>query len=669
VLYKEVPFLRIVIPLCIGIISGLYLKINPNLLLCALFVSVILLFLTLLSDHSHSGLFFGFLFNTSILFSSYLLYFNEKNRITELKPEKTDIVCELSDFAEEKGNNYRLKADIKCIAAVNDCMAAKGSLLIYIKKDSSISDLLPGDILKINCIPVEITNRGNPFEFNYKFYMENQGIKYTSFINRSNIYYKIAPGKRKIRHTALIIREKIINMYRTRGIRGSNLALVAAMTVGDKTLLEPEQKDSFIKAGVMHIMAVSGLHAVILSMFVFNLLFFMKGRFNILRVITALIILWAFAFITGLTPSVMRATLMFTFIQSGNLLKRPANTMNSVLASAFVLMIIRPSVIFDAGFLLSYSAVIFIIAFYKDLYSKVQLKGWISDKIWQSLVITIVAQAGTLPLTIMLFNRFPVYFMLTNLIIVPLSSLLIIIGSVVPLLYPVEIISRVLAGILDYLTTITEYLTQTAARLPGSSIEGIGMTVTECILLTAIISFLCILLFNKNLKPIIYLLASVLFMTIASSVKNISLRKSSELIVYNIPGETEAGIRIGKSLYIYSSDSIASSEALRHCSSLGLKLESVKILKSETLIKTGGKRILFTGSLNTNLLTEASPDIVILSGSRPLIKNISGLNRISDQLILSSEINPYFRMPGDCSTLFIKPVCNIRKSGAFKMIL
>ncbi len=147
------------------------------------------------------------------------------------------------------------------------------------------------------------------------------------------------PEKRKLTHTALIIRERIINMFRERGIKGERLALVAALTLGQKNMLDPEQKQHFIRAGVMHIMAVSGLHAMILSLFVFRLLFFLKGKLNVVRVVITIVILWAFAFITGLTPSVLRATLMFSFLQAGKIMKRPVNGINSVLASAFVLIL------------------------------------------------------------------------------------------------------------------------------------------------------------------------------------------------------------------------------------------------------------------------------------------------------------------------------------------
>ena len=118
--------------------------------------------------------------------------------------------------------------------------------------------------------------------------------------------------------------------------------------------------------------------------------FFLKRRYNILRILITILILWSFAFITGLTPSVLRATLMFTFIQAGTLMKRRVNGINSVLASAFVLILIRPSVVFDAGFLLSYSAVIYIISFYQAFYNKIAIQNMLGDKIWQSAVITIL---------------------------------------------------------------------------------------------------------------------------------------------------------------------------------------------------------------------------------------------------------------------------------------
>jgi len=494
--------------------------------------------------------------------------------------------------------------------------------------------------------------------------MENHGIKYYAFTSGNDLALINSPGYRRPAHRALIIREKIIGMYKDRGITGDNLAIVSAVILGQKNMLDQEQKQHFIRAGVMHIMAVSGLHAVILSMFVFGLLFFLKGKYNFLRIIITILFLWSFAFVTGLTPSVLRATLMFTFIQAGTLMKRRVNGINSVLASAFVLVLIKPSVIFDAGFLLSYSAVICIICFYRELYQKLQFKSFLTEKIWQSVVVTIVAQAGTLPLTIMLFNRFPAYFILTNLIIVPLSSLLIVTGCIVPLLYPLKLISTLLATALGKMTGFTENITAIAADLPGSGIENIGMTPLECILLTITIFSVTFYILNRKKISVFYTLGVFMLLVTIGTITEISVRNSNELIVYNTPGTTTIGIRTGKILYVYSDTSMIRPEVLKHSSTLGLRIK-LNVLNENLYYINAGKKILILNSYYTKLINEYPSDIVILTSSKPGSVTYSTQSYIPKDLILISGASSGFRIPSGTNLNEPDTVHYIRKSGAF----
>ncbi len=434
-LHREIPFLRIGLPLCAGIVCGYYYQPDTIFFIASGIIIIASFILSRSLNRNFSNPAYGLSLTFALVHHRALLYTREKSSIPELKPEETYFKGYLSDYPEEKEKTFKMIFRMESGIINGDPVPLKGSLLLYHRKESRCHSYLPGDRFIIKCRPLEITNRGNPYEFDYKFYMENRGISYYAFTDSSDISGFSVPERRNLSHRALIMREKIIGMFRERGIEGDRLALVAAITLGQKNMLDPEQKQYFIKAGVMHIMAVSGLHAVILSLFIFKLLFFLKGRLNILRVLITLLLLWSFAFVTGLTPSVLRATLMFTFLQAGNIMKRPVNPINSVLASAFVLILIRPSVIFDAGFLLSYSAVVFIISFYRDFYLKIRFRHRIPDLIWQSAAVSIIAQAGTLPLTVMLFNRFPTWFILSNIIIVPLSSIVIIVGCLVPLTF------------------------------------------------------------------------------------------------------------------------------------------------------------------------------------------------------------------------------------------
>ncbi len=665
VLHKEIPFLRICLPLCAGIISGLYLSPSYAVAIIAGLIILSAFSLSFFFNSRQANVIYGWALSGSLFLCGLLLYSREKNNISILQPEKTILAGIVSDYPAEKNKSILITLKLKSRITGEGSEPVSGSILLYHKKDSLTPYLMPGDMLMIRCNPMEISVRGNPYEFDYRFYLENQGIKFLAYTSAQDLLGYSAPKHRKLIYRALIIREKIIRMYEERGISGERLALVAAITLGQKNMLDAEQKNYFIKAGVMHIMAVSGLHTVILSLFVFKVLFFMKGRFNIVRILITLVIIWAFAYVTGLTPSVMRATLMFSFLQAGNLLKRPANGINSVLASAFVLMIIRPSVIFDAGFLLSYSAVVYIIAFYRDFYQTFTFKNILTDKVWQSAAVTIVAQTGTLPLTITLFNRFPVYFILTNIIIVPLSSLLVIIGCIIPLLYPVIFLSHFLAIILGSLTGLTELLTKMASSLPYASVENIGMTTAECILFTAVIFLFTYYLLNRKTFPISYPILSLLIFFMAGTAIQISTRASNEIIVYNTPGFSTIGIRTGKILNLYSDTTVAGPEVKRHCASLGLRINLNPVAEGNNCITAGRTRILITSFLDNKIVEGFSPDIIILTGARPEIDF-----RATGGLIAGAEVIAAAGFPRILNQPRPKPktsfpVYLVRKSGAF----
>jgi len=649
-----------------GIISGLYLK--PDLIfLAASLVFILTGFgISLLFNKRQLNILYGFPLTFSLYLSGLMLYINEKNSLSDLEPGPETYLCSLAEFPEEKEKSYRIIVTLHSLTSDTGNIPLKGSLLIYIRKDIMINSLLPGDFMRIRCSANPVVNRGNPYEFDYKFYMENHGIKYFSYATVEDITGIVHPDHRKLKYRALIIREKIIDMYEERGITGDKLALVAAITLGQKSMLDPEQKQIFIKAGVMHIMAVSGLHAVILSIFIFNLLFFMKRKFNTLRIIIAVLLLWSFAFVTGLTPSVIRATIMFSFLQAGKLIRRDVNSLNSVLASAFILLIIHPSLLFDAGFLLSYSSVVFIICFYRDFYLMLRFKTWIADKIWQSAAVTILAQAGTLPLTVALFNRFPTWFILTNIIIVPLSSFLIIVGCLVPLTYPLKFISQPLASLLGYLTGITEMLTQKASDLPFSTIENIGMGTIETGLLFFFIFLFVMSVLNRKSFALRYPLIALLLFVSAGTVRSIADRTSSEIIVYNSIGTSPVGIRTGKIMNLYSDSDTIPPEVAKHCFTKGLKINLMRSDSHDHMLKISGKSIIICNKLTKNALQEIKPDMVILKGKYPVIQKEIGYNGLVEGIILGSDVVLNNRINPELSKLNPDTIHAVRSSGAYR---
>lgn len=603
-------------------------------------IAVTGLALSVFYNRRFTNLLYGAALTLALFLTGLLLFLQEKSSLTTLSSEETYFSGFLADYPERKEKTYKMVVCLESAFYEGKPAPVKGSVLLYHRHDSMCKSYRPGDKITFRCKPVPIRNRGNPFEFDYRFYMENRGIKYYSFTDSNDIIRYSSQVKRKLQQRALITRQRIIDMYSERGITGERLALVAAITLGQKSMLEPEQKQHFMKAGIMHIMAVSGLHAMILSMFVFRMLFFLKGRLSILRSVITILLLWWFAYVTGLTASVMRAALMFTFLQAGNIMKRPVNQVNSVLASAFILMVIRPSVIFDAGFLLSYSAVIFIIYFYRDFYLLLKFRRRMFDLVWQSAAVTIVAQAGTLPLTVLLFNRFPTWFILSNIIIVPLSSLVIIIGSLVPLTFPLRFISFPLAKLLDFLTGATEFLTAKAASLPLSTIDNIGLTVPVCILFSVTLFVWFRFLLNRKSLPVSVPLTFSLLLVIAGTVTSISTRRSSEIIIYNSTGYSPAAVRTGRNLFIYSDSAQAGPEIERHSAVLGLKTTIHMVKKLPVLLNTGDKTILLTNVINFNILSESEPDIIVLTGKKPSIARITQTVKKPEAVIVTTGNRP-----------------------------
>jgi competence protein ComEC len=289
----------------------------------------------------------------------------------------------------------------------------------------------------------------------------------------------------------------------------------------------------------------------------------------------------------------------------------------------------------------------------------------IPDLIWQSAAVTIIAQAGTLPLTVMLFNRFPVWFIISNVIIVPLSSLVVISGMLVLISYPLQFLSHLLAVAMEILTHFTETLTERAASLPLSTIENIGFSTIQCIFLTiTLFLLLCYLLDRKSL-PVFYPLALFFLFISTGTIKDLSNRKSAELIVYNTIGNTTIGVKTGRTLTYYSDTLAPVREVDRHKAMSGLKEKREKIHGNACISINGKYNVLITNLLTTSILNKSSPEIVVLTGTKPVIE--SNMRMIGDlkALVIGQEAVQRLKMP----LIKADTVHFIRNAGAFYLRL
>ena len=307
-----------------------------------------------------------------------------------------------------------------------------GKILLNIKKDSSITTFLSDENILVYSVISRIQKPQNPYQFDYSRYMELQGVHGQLRFSEEDIITR-SSGRKTVFGTAQNIRSAVIEKLRKSNMTRDELSILQALVLGEKKDIDPELYNNYAAAGAVHILAVSGLHVGIL----FVILAFLfkpirRIRFGIyFHSIVVVLLLWGFAVLSGLSPSVTRAVTMFSFFALATLLNRKTNAINTLFLSLLLLLIINPLWLFHVGFQLSYLAVFFIV-FLNPIFKRVGYsRYWLLRKIWSIVSVTLSAQIGVLPLSLYYFHQFPGLFLLTNLVILPFLSILMCGGLVV----------------------------------------------------------------------------------------------------------------------------------------------------------------------------------------------------------------------------------------------
>ena len=345
-------------------------------------------------------------------------------------------------------------------------------ILLYLQKDS-----LPmpneGDILL-----VETTiRRGDTLgDFDYGLYLRRQGIVGTAWAHRGNWQVVGHQPQRGIQATARHCQRALHNKYQEMGIEGKELGIVSALTLGYREELDKDVQQSFSASGAMHVLAVSGLHTGIvwgIMMWILTLggwrkpLYEEKSKRWLLGVIL-LALLWTYAFITGLSPSVMRSALMLSFWELSYLMGRHTSRWNPILAAAVIILLINPLALWSVSFQLSFAAVIGIMMIASWMQRHMRLRSGWSKYIGGLLMVSIGAQLATMPLTLYYFGQTSNYFALTNLIVIPMALvvLLLCLGTLV---FSWCILGEWLGSITEWCTRVMYQLVEWIEALPYST--------------------------------------------------------------------------------------------------------------------------------------------------------------------------------------------------------
>ena len=421
-----------------------------------------------------------------------------------------------------------------------------GKILLFIPLDSNSINLLPGDFICFKAHLQKFKSLGNPHEFDYSKHLKSKGILAQSFVNNHSnwfIYKSISTLKRY----STIIRNYCIEIFKKSGLISNNLAIASALTFGYKDDLSTYVKGVFSKTGAMHVLAVSGLHVGIIYLIINSILklFKLPFRFKWINDIIILLVIWFYALTTGLSPSILRASTMLSFLTFANVFNKSTNIFNIIFSSAFFLLLVDPFLILDVGFQLSYLAVFGIISIYPVIYKIIVFNNFFLEKVWAISAVSIAAQIATFPISIYYFHQFPNLFLLSNIIVIPLVFTIFILGiGTIALSFNHSLLFFIGKIHSFFLTILLSKLTL-INNISFSNSKGLFISKWETLLLyLSIVSIL--LFFNYKYVFLQKIFITILFFIISLDIiEDIGLKSQKKIIVYNIPNHTAVDLISG----------------------------------------------------------------------------------------------------------------------------
>jgi len=414
--------------------------------------------------------------------------------------KKDTLLIRIKEEPSATKKSWKAVSEVKAISSEGKWKEVKGKLLCYFENTEKIKTLNYGDELIIVSNIQKTQAPKNPNEFNYKQYLFYHQINFTSYINESSWQKTGKNSAYKIFEKAFWLRNSIIEALKHQGLDKNELAVASALMLGYKDLIEDDLQRAYSSAGAMHVLAVSGLHVgIVYGIFTFLLSFLGRFRFgNALKTLLLILLIWGYALLTGLSPSVLRAATMFSFVIIGQNLKRSTNFFNTLAASAFCLLLIDPYLLMEVGFQLSYLAVSGIVLMYNWFYHWFSFDNWLFDKVWQLTSVSLAAQIATFPLGLYYFHQFPLLFPVSNLVVIPAAALILILGIAFCTALPVPILSEFIAFLLKWIIKFTNDIVFTINNIKWSLLENIRVEMIDTWLLYGSIG--CFLIFISTLK-------------------------------------------------------------------------------------------------------------------------------------------------------------------------
>lgn len=605
--WNKAPLVRLLLPFLIGIIAAANFTIHLYATLtCAICAFILLAAIVLIPKFNiayRKSYFFGILLNSLLFIFAYqLTLFNTQkyssNHFSNYCSEKNIVYGRLADSYIEQEKTLKAVVEILAIRDGDSWRVCSGKAMMYFKNNNEALQLKYGDELLIHTQFKDVSGPKNPGEYNYKRFLSFHNIWQQAYVSDFSWKNANCNSGNFIMSRSLKLRKYLLDVFQKNELTGDELSVGAALLLGYTNKLDADIISAYSSTGALHVLSVSGLHVAIVYLVFSSMLFFLDKhkKTRIIKAILLISFLWFYAAITGLSPSVLRAATMFSFIIVAKTFNRHTNIYNTLAASAFLLLLINPYLIMDVGFQLSYLAVAGIVYIQPKIDAWFQIDNWLIAQIWTITSVSIAAQIATFPLGLYYFHQFPNYFLLSNLIVIPISTLILYIGISLFVFSPIPLAAKYISIVFTWLIWILNLSVKWIESLPYSLLQGISISVFETVLLYGLIILFFLFTSTKKYKYLFLSLSFCIFILLSQAIEQNKEYNQKKITVYNIAKTSAIDFINAKSNVLLTDREFAKNKSmlsfhiLHNWWELGLndsRIISEEYMKNDIYIKSG----------------------------------------------------------------------------------
>ncbi len=628
--------LHFVVCVILGIVLQFFTNSWEFGFLNLLFVFILIFALLFVTNNKIVRTFFGLFLFFVVGISSVFVNNNQNynNYYKNYVDDNSSVILKVTKVLKPSAYHDKYQVEVVQI----DTIQTIGKALLNVVKDTISNPLQVDELLLSQPKFLAIPKPLNPHQFNYQLYMEKQGVYEQLYLHHHN-FKTLGIQHFSLKGLSAKFRKKVQESLENYHFATDELAVINALLLGQRQDISKELSNNYAKAGAIHILAVSGLHVGIILWILTWLLKPLerlpKGK--VIKTVCIVLLLWMFAFIAGLSASVTRAVTMFTFLAIGLSFQRKNIVLFSLISSMFFLLICKPMFLFDVGFQLSYLAVFGIIFIQPKLFEVYTPKFWLDKKIWEITSVSVAAQVGVLPLSLFYFHQFPGLFMLSNLVIIPFLSAILLGGILIIFLALVGCLLQFFASIYAKIIAVLNNFVTWVSHHEEFLFDEISFSGYMVLAVYLILITLYQFLMDTSTKKMIYFLLSILIIQSVFLFENYQKEAKNEFLVFHKSRNTIIGKRVGGELFIHhdldSVDFLKSNVTKSY--GIGDNVNTNAIKQIPNIFQFKNETILLVDSLGVYQIKNLENPIVVLQQSpkinlERLIKSLSPKQIIAD---------------------------------------